>query len=205
MMGYRHTSQHNRVSTPRSVVGRVGVRTGIAGDTPAKGGRRLPPQRHSCEGLPVVDWVCAVSTDDHYRTLGIAPDASADQVRQAYRDVAKAFHPDRFADARDLLTVMAQQQTEQLVAASTSASDGGVPYLLLVTVLAIIWHGATQPRRTGPAATGALPPDDETVSDPAPDVSTVGARPGTSPHTRDAGAWIRRPRGGPLAGGVWAR
>lgn len=84
--------------------------------------------------------------------------------------------------ARDLLTIMAQQQTEQLATASTSASDERVPYLLLVAVLAIVWHGATQPRRSEPAAAVALPSGNEMMAKPAPEESTVGARPDDSPQ-----------------------
>lgn len=32
---------------------------------------------------------------DYYKTLGIQRDASADQIRRAYRDLAKKYHPDR--------------------------------------------------------------------------------------------------------------
>ncbi|MES2634501.1 MAG: DnaJ domain-containing protein [Pseudomonadota bacterium] len=33
----------------------------------------------------------------HYQTLGVAPDASPDEVRRAYRQLAQKFHPDRNA------------------------------------------------------------------------------------------------------------
>jgi curved DNA-binding protein CbpA len=32
-----------------------------------------------------------------YRVLGLSPDASAEAVREAYRDLAQVWHPDRFA------------------------------------------------------------------------------------------------------------
>jgi hypothetical protein len=35
--------------------------------------------------------------DDYYRILGLDPGASPDQVKEAYRDMAKVWHPDRFA------------------------------------------------------------------------------------------------------------
>jgi len=35
---------------------------------------------------------------DHYRTLGVAPTASADEIHQAYRDLARRLHPDAVAD-----------------------------------------------------------------------------------------------------------
>ena len=33
--------------------------------------------------------------DDYYDTLGVSPDADADQIHAAYRAAAKRFHPDR--------------------------------------------------------------------------------------------------------------
>lgn len=33
-----------------------------------------------------------------YRTLGLRPGASPEEVRQAHRDLAQVWHPDRFAD-----------------------------------------------------------------------------------------------------------
>jgi curved DNA-binding protein CbpA len=34
-------------------------------------------------------------TDDYYRVLGVAPDASAPEIRRAYRRLARQHHPDR--------------------------------------------------------------------------------------------------------------
>jgi curved DNA-binding protein CbpA len=36
---------------------------------------------------------------DPFSVLGVAPGASADEVAAAYRDLAKAWHPDRRGDA----------------------------------------------------------------------------------------------------------
>lgn len=39
-----------------------------------------------------------MADDDHYRVLGLAPEAGADEVRAAWRLLLVAFHPDRFRD-----------------------------------------------------------------------------------------------------------
>lgn len=35
--------------------------------------------------------------DRYYKVLELEPDASLEQVKQAYRDLAKVWHPDRFS------------------------------------------------------------------------------------------------------------
>jgi hypothetical protein len=34
-------------------------------------------------------------TEDHYRTLNVPPQASADEIQRAYRTLARRYHPDR--------------------------------------------------------------------------------------------------------------
>ena len=43
----------------------------------------------------------ASNVEDHYRMLGVGPEASAEEIRRAYRAKAMAFHPDRMAGASD--------------------------------------------------------------------------------------------------------
>lgn len=44
-----------------------------------------------------------MTTPDHYAVLGVAPDATPDEIRRAWRFAIEAFHPDRYAasDQRD--------------------------------------------------------------------------------------------------------
>jgi len=56
-----------------------------------------------------------VATEDpdlskHYATLGIGTDATAAEVKQAYRDLAKVWHPDRFDDGDTRLKQKAEEQ-----------------------------------------------------------------------------------------------
>ncbi|MEN3330755.1 MAG: hypothetical protein V7641_120 [Blastocatellia bacterium] len=51
--------------------------------------------------------------DRYYETLELAPDASPEEVKQAYRDLARVWHPDRFAhDAR--LQQKAQERLKEI-------------------------------------------------------------------------------------------
>ncbi|MDR9404851.1 MAG: DnaJ domain-containing protein, partial [Halothece sp. Uz-M2-17] len=36
-----------------------------------------------------------MSHSDHYQTLGLTPEASQNEIKQAYRRLAKEYHPDR--------------------------------------------------------------------------------------------------------------
>lgn len=48
-----------------------------------------------------------------YRMLGLAPGATADEVKTAYRDLAQVWHPDRFPD-NNRLREKAQQNLQRI-------------------------------------------------------------------------------------------
>lgn len=56
------------------------------------------------------------------KTLGVKNDAGPDEIKQAYRDLVKIWHPDRFAgDIR--LQEKAQQQLKNIISAYTTLID----------------------------------------------------------------------------------
>lgn len=49
---------------------------------------------------------------DPYKVLGVAPDASDEQIKQAYRDLARKYHPDNYAN--NPLADLAQEKMKQI-------------------------------------------------------------------------------------------
>lgn len=85
-----------------------------------------------------------------YRLLGLAPGASPDEVRTAYRDLAQVWHPDRFLDnAR--LREKAEVNLRRINEAYTVLRD----YRPAAAVAAIL---ATAPVSRAPAAHAAAAP-----------------------------------------------
>ena len=65
-----------------------------------------------------------MSPEDALNRLGLQRNATADEVRQAYRDLAKVWHPDRFgSEAR--LKAKAESQLQEINAAYRTLSVGG--------------------------------------------------------------------------------
>lgn len=52
-----------------------------------------------------------------HEVLGIAADASPEQIRRAYQEKVRAYHPDRVAGAADEIQALATERTKQLNAA----------------------------------------------------------------------------------------
>ncbi len=59
--------------------------------------------------------------DDHYEALDVAPDATADEIRAAWRFLLVAYHPDRFRDEGQ--RARAQEVTKRVNAAWQELGD----------------------------------------------------------------------------------
>ncbi|MFC4726735.1 J domain-containing protein [Coralloluteibacterium thermophilus] len=55
--------------------------------------------------------------DEHYRVLGVSPDASDAEVERAYRRLMSQYHPDRVADAAPELQARAGERARAINAA----------------------------------------------------------------------------------------
>lgn len=55
--------------------------------------------------------------NDPRRVLGVAADASSDEIRKAYQDKVRQYHPDRVAGAAPELQRLAERRTKELNAA----------------------------------------------------------------------------------------
>ena len=51
---------------------------------------------------------------DHYRTLGVHPSASVEQIRSAYRDLARRLHPDHHRDATGPEASLAERRMREI-------------------------------------------------------------------------------------------
>lgn len=56
----------------------------------------------------------APGLSEHYATLGLTNEATAEEVRQAYRDLAKIWHPDRFGEEDTRLRKKAEEKLKQI-------------------------------------------------------------------------------------------
>ncbi len=66
-------------------------------------------------------YAAPVSDPDHYLVLGVRPDATPEQVHDAWRFAIQAFHPDRFSD--HALQEKADERTRRVNAAWQALGD----------------------------------------------------------------------------------
>ena len=59
---------------------------------------------------------------DPYKVLGVAPDASDEEIKKAYRDLTKKYHPDLHPDDKD-----AAQKMNDINAAYDQIKNGSIP------------------------------------------------------------------------------
>jgi curved DNA-binding protein CbpA len=68
-----------------------------------------------------------LDTTQAYRMLGLAPGATVDEVKTAYRDLAQVWHPDRFPD-NNRLREKAQQNLQRINEAYALLRELGMPF-----------------------------------------------------------------------------
>lgn len=153
--------------------GTPGARTKLALPIPFLRDGTRDARRPAFDGDPTT--ASTVRDDDlldAYRLLELEPGASRAEVREAYRDLARVWHPDRFASNPDLLArATARQQAlnvayQRIMAALGAGHAPGAPR---TPTSHETWHGATAPG----ASTGNAGPE---RSPPPP-------RPGPAPAT----------------------
>lgn len=71
-----------------------------------QGGGYAPPRRPN-----------AVPMEAHYRTLGLKPGASAEEIKRAYRDLAHKYHPDKVAHMGEEFQALAEEKFKAIQSA----------------------------------------------------------------------------------------
>ncbi|MEV0407128.1 J domain-containing protein [Actinoallomurus sp. NPDC050550] len=117
-----------------------------------------------------------LSGHDAYDVLGVDPDATQDEIRRAYRSLAKTGHPDLVADAR------AKKAAEERIRLLNAARD-------------VLRH-----RRAAYDAFRAAPPEPEPEPEEIIDDPWAGAAPG-APPPRDP--WANADAGPPPSADPW--
>ena len=61
--------------------------------------------------------------NDPYRVLGVSPDASEDEIKKAYRELVRKYHPDNYHD--NPLSDLAQEKMKEINEAYDAITKGG--------------------------------------------------------------------------------
>jgi hypothetical protein len=93
----------------------------------------------------------------HYQVLGVGPDASAEQIRQAHRQLARVLHPDRQVEASAAERTLAERRMREVNAAWTVLSD---------PVRRTDYDRQLRAARTGPTTAGAASRGGSAGADP---------------------------------------
>jgi curved DNA-binding protein CbpA len=142
------------------------------------------------------------TTGDPWRILGLTPGATADEVRRAYRRLAKENHPDSAGEAALPRFLAIQAAYEAIAAPGRTRHVGGRPTASARSnPPAEPWRADPDRARASGRADGRRPgarPAGTTAGEGAAR-SSAGARPGSGPGSRggDGAASSERPRPGP--------
>jgi len=79
------------------------IRRQAAGDLGGRGKAEEPREK-----------VREAGTSDPHQVLGVASDASADQIKQAYRELANKYHPDKVSHLGDEFQELAHKRFKEI-------------------------------------------------------------------------------------------
>lgn len=90
----------------------------------ARASESVAQLKHEVESL-VVTPAEPAPEKTYYDILGISPTASQDEIKHAYRDKMKEYHPDKFTNAPDWVKKEAEDMTKKLNEAYEELKDSG--------------------------------------------------------------------------------
>lgn len=93
-----------------------------------KGRRAPPPSPAPGEDSPAPPPDTTVASAPWHEVLGVAPQADADEIREAYRRLMSQYHPDKVATLGPDIQELAHRKSQQIVAACEAglrAREGG--------------------------------------------------------------------------------